>query len=141
MIIFDVNLLVAAYRSDHPHHERVHPWLGKVVASSRPIAVPDLVWVGFVRICTNPRIFSVPSGLGQTLDFVGAFVAQPTYVHLGGLPHGIGAFTDVAREADASANLVADAYIAAVALHWAASVATLDRDFRRFDGLSIIEPD
>jgi predicted nucleic acid-binding protein len=46
----------------------------------------------------------------------------------------------VAGSASAAANLATDAYIAAFALSWAASVATLDRDFRRFDGLRIIEP-
>ena len=43
------------------------------------------------------------------------------------------------RSAKASANLVTDAYIAAAAIALGATVVTFDRDFRRFDGLSVLE--
>ena len=43
------------------------------------------------------------------------------------------------RGADASANLVTDAYIASAAMAMGATVVTFDRDFRRFDGLSVLE--
>ena len=43
------------------------------------------------------------------------------------------------RDAGASADLVTDAYIAAAAISLGATVVTFDRDFRRFDGLSVLE--
>lgn len=132
--------MLAAFRTDHPHHSRVRPWLDDVLAGTTPVAVPDVVWIGFVRLCTNRRVFTVPSGLDDTLAFVRAFTAQPTYLHLGGLQDGIEPFLETVSASFASANLVTDAYIAAIAQAWAASVATLDRDFRRFDGLRIVEP-
>jgi toxin-antitoxin system PIN domain toxin len=140
VIVLDVNVVVSAFRADHPHHLRVRPWLERVLATTTPIAVPDLVWVGFVRLCTNRRVFPVPSAVDETLAFVRAVTAQPAYVHVGGLGASIDPFLDVVADSAASANLATDAYIAAVALGWAAQVATLDRDFRRFDGLRIIEP-
>lgn len=140
MIVLDVNILVAAFRADHPHHERVRPWLDGVLGQVTPIAVPDVVWVGFVRLCTNHRVFEVPSSLGETVAFARAFVAQPAYVPVGGLSDGIEPFLELAISSSATANLATDAYLAALALAWAASVATLDRDFRRFDGLRVIEP-
>jgi toxin-antitoxin system PIN domain toxin len=140
VIILDVNVVVATFRADHPHHGRVRPWLEDVLSGSIPVAVPDVVWVGFVRICTNQRVFTVPSGLDDTLAFVRAFTALPTYVHLGGHRDGVEPFLETASASAASANFTTDAYIASVALVWAAAVATLDRDFRRFDGLRIVEP-
>lgn len=140
MIVLDVNVLVAAFRADHTHHERVRPWLTETLASGAAIGVPDVVWVGFVRLCTNPRVFPVVSSIDETLAFVRALTAQPGYVHLGGLHDDLGVFLTVVASSEAAANLTTDAYIAAVALSLAAAVATLDRDFRRFDGLRIIEP-
>lgn len=140
MIVLDVNILLAAFRADHPHHGRVRPWLDGVLRRATAIAVPDVVWVGFVRLCTNRHVFPVPSDLAEAVDFARAFVAQPGYVSVSGLNDGIEPFLELAKSSSASANLTTDAYLAAVALAWAAPVATLDRDFRRFDGLRVIEP-
>lgn len=140
MIVLDVNVLVAAFRADHVHHDRVRPWLEETLRSSTPIGVPDIAWVGFIRLCTNPRVFSVVSTIDETLEFVRAFSAQPGYVHLGGLKDGIEPFLDTVGSSSAAGNLITDAYIATIALSLAAGVGTLDRDFRRFDGLRIVEP-
>ena len=139
MIVVDVNILIAAFRSDHPHHTRVRPWLMSTFAEGEKVGVPDVAWVGFIRICTNPRVFAVASSIDETLAFVRAIAAQPGYVHLGGLAS-IDPFVEVVANADAAGNLTTDAYIASIALSLAAPVATLDRDFRRFDGLRIVEP-
>lgn len=140
MIVLDVNIVVAAFRADHPHHARVRPWLDRVLAAAMPLVVPDVVWLGFVRLCTNSRVFAVPSSLEETVEFVRAMTGQPGYLAVSGLEGGIEAFLDLAVSSSAAANLATDAYIASIALGWAAPVATLDRDFRRFDGLHIIEP-
>lgn len=73
------------------------------------MAVPDVVWVGFVRLCTDRRVFSVPAGLDDTLGFVRAFTAQPSYLHLGGLQDGIEPFLQTVSTSSASANLATDA--------------------------------
>lgn len=140
MIVLDVNVVVAAFRADHPHHERVRPWLDGILRTSAPFAVPDVVWLGLVRLCTNPRVFPVASTIAETLAFARALAAQPSYVHLGGLRDGIEPFLTMVAEASAGANLTTDAYIAAIASVWAADVATFDRDFRRFDGVRHVEP-
>ncbi|HWI31883.1 MAG TPA: TA system VapC family ribonuclease toxin [Microbacterium sp.] len=138
--MLDVNVLIAAFRSDHVHHTQVLPWLRRTLDDAVPITAPDTVWVGFVRLTTNHRIFEVPATLEESLAFVSAMTAQPTYVHVGGLLRNLGTFVDVCREASAIGNLVTDAYIAAIAVARACPVATLDRDFRRFEGLKIVTP-
>lgn len=48
---------------------------------------------------------------------------------------------NVVEDAEAAANLVPDAYIAAMAIEHDCAVATFDRDFRRFDGLRVVTPE
>lgn len=140
MIVLDVNVVLAAYRADHVHHEAVRPWLERQLSEGEHIVVPDLVWVGFLRLVTNPRIFTAPSGVEQAFEFVEALTAQPAYVAFPGLPQGLSRLRRLSIDSDARGNLIPDAYVAAVADSLACAVATLDRDFRRFDGLRLVTP-
>jgi len=72
--------------------------------------------------------------------FANDVIAQPTYRTVPGLNFGIGPLFTLMAQADARGNLVTDAYIAAVALQLGATVATYDRDFRRFDSLKLVTP-
>ena len=140
MIVLDVNVLLATYRADHAHHELVKPWFDATFLPGADMVVPDLVWVGFLRIVTNNHVFEVPSTLTEAFAFLDAVTSSPAYLTVPGLQSGWGAVREIAAEADARGNLVPDAYIAAVALTHAAPVATMDRDFRRFTGLKIVDP-
>jgi uncharacterized protein len=140
MFVTDVNILVAAFRLDHPHHSVVRPWLDRQLAAVESFVVPDLVWAGFVRVVTSKRIFTVPATIDNALDFVDAIRAQRSYMPLPHLPKVLDLFGAVCRTQQVSGNLVTDAYIASVALSLGAPVATLDRDFRRFESLKIVEP-
>ncbi|MCL2781796.1 MAG: PIN domain-containing protein [Actinomycetia bacterium] len=141
MIVADVNVLLAAHFESHPHHSQAHPWLVRALANDGdPVVVPDLVWVGFVRLATNPRVFDPPSTLTEAMAFVSAVLGAPGYQSMPGLLDGVGQFLAVCRSALVPSRLVTDAYIAAVAIAHACPVATFDRDFRRFDGLDTIIP-
>jgi len=140
VIVADVNILVATFRPDHPHHAIVRPWFDKQLESLESLVVPDLVWAGFVRVVTSKRIFTIPATVHNALDFVDALRAQPSYMAVPALPNVLDIFGNVCRTQQVSGNLVTDAYIASVALSLGAPVATLDRDFRRFEALKIVEP-
>ena len=140
MIVLDVNVLLAVYRADHPHHDAVRPWFDRTLVPGADIVVPDLVWVGFLRIVTNSHVFEVPSTLAEALSFLDAVTGAPAYASVPGLRGTWDVMRELATEADARGNLVPDAYIAAVAMTHGAPVATMDRDFRRFTGLKIIDP-
>ena len=140
MIVLDVNVLLAAYRADHAHHEVVKPWFDKTLVSGADVVVPDLVWIGFLRIVTNNHVFDVPSALAEAFSFLDAVTGSPAYVSVPGLRDSWDVVREIATEADARGNLVPDAYIAAVAMTHGAPVATMDRDFRRFTGLKITDP-
>ncbi len=140
MIVLDVNVLLAAFRQDHPHHAPVRPWFEQTLARETAVVVPDLVWVGFLRIVTNDHVFAVPSPIGEAIAFLEAVTETASYVPVAGLSRGWSGFAGLAVEARAAGNLVPDAYVAAVADALACPVATMDRDFRRFPGLTVVDP-
>jgi hypothetical protein len=61
MILPDVNVLVYAHRHDVPDHAHYRSWLEDAVASDAAFGVADIVLSGFLRVVTNPRIFSHPT--------------------------------------------------------------------------------
>ena len=140
MMVADVNIMVAAFRLDHPHHTVVRPWFDRQLVSAESLVVPDLVWTGFVRVVSSKRIFTVPATMDDALEFVDSVRHQRNYVAMPHLPEVLDVFGDVCRTQQVSGNLVTDAYIAAVALSLGAPVVTLDRDFRRFESLKIVVP-
>ena len=140
MIVLDVNVVLAAFRQDHAHHSLARPWLERVLAGRSQFVVPDLIWVGFVRLVTNSHIFEVPSTPAEAFEFVDAVCAAPSYVHVSGLHDGPTPFKETALSSDSWGNLIPDAYLASIALSHACPVASFDRDFRRFDGLEIVVP-
>jgi hypothetical protein len=140
VIVLDVNVVLAAFRQDHPHHERTRPWFERLLRDEDDVIVPDVVWVGFIRLVTNRRVFEVPSTLREAFAFVDAVCAASAYHRVAGLVDGLGVFRDVSVGSDSSANLVPDAYIASVALSHGCPVGSFDRDFRRFDALEIVVP-
>jgi toxin-antitoxin system PIN domain toxin len=140
-MVLDVNVLIAADRRDHPEHLATKSWLEDLLSrTGTNVIVPDLVWVGYLRIVTNRRVFAVPTTVGEATEFVRAVCAAPGYLAAPGLPEGLAPFLALCQESRASANLITDAYIAAVARVNACPVATFDRDFRRFDGISLVVP-
>ncbi|MCL2482147.1 MAG: PIN domain-containing protein [Propionibacteriaceae bacterium] len=141
MIVVDVNVLVYAHRQDSESHDPARAWLeDKLGTPGEDIVIPDLVWVGFARVSTNARVFREPSTINDVSAFVREIVSQPTYRAIPGLSTGIEPLLTEIDQGQARGNLVVDAYIASVARHIGASVATFDRDFRRFDGLRLITP-
>ncbi len=138
MVIPDVNVLVYSFRQDTPAHQPAYEWLaGSLGSPTEEVVVPDIVWVGFARVSTNPRVFAVPSTPNEVAGFAESVTQQPTYRAIPGLTVGIKPLFNLMTESDSRGNLVTDAYIAAVAKHLGATVVTYDRDFRRFDNLSL----
>lgn len=140
MIVLDVNILIAAFRRDHPHHEIAHPWLATRLGGVEDIVVPDAVWSGFLRIVTHPRAMVQPSSLDEAAAFIHDVANAPAYrtaATAGDAPQRL---VELCRTSQATGDLVPDAYIASVALSLGSAVATFDRDFRRFDGLAIVTP-
>lgn len=140
MIVVDVNVLLAAHLADHPHHDRALRWLQEALSRPGEVVIPDFVWVGFLRIATNRRIFQTPSTISAASAFAQTIATARGARSLPGHPDGISRFLELCVSTDATANLVPDTYLASIARALACPIATFDRDFRRFDDLEIVVP-
>ncbi|MGL5816711.1 MAG: type II toxin-antitoxin system VapC family toxin [Phycicoccus sp.] len=139
-LLLDVNVVLALFRADHPHHEPVRRWFDEVLAAGGSFAVPVTVWASFLRLATNRRVFRVPAPLGECFTFAEAMMAQPGHLPMGPGPRHLAILRLLCVEADAVGDLVPDAVLGAVAVEHGMTVATLDRDFARFDSVRHVRP-
>lgn len=131
----DVNVLVYAFRADLPEHEGSRRWLQETVASDAPFGLADLVLSGFLRVVTHPRVFKTATRLDEALAFAEELRRQPNRVVVQPGPRHWGIFERLCREGGVKGNLVADAYLAALAIESGCEWVTTDRDYGRFAGL------
>jgi len=140
MLLCDVNVLVYAHRGDATHHARYRSWLERALANEPAFGVSELVLSGFVRVVTHPRIFQDPTPLQTALAFAAALRDHPHAIPVyPGVQHW-GIFARLCESAGAKGNLVADAYLAALAIESGAEWITTDRDYARFPGLRYRHP-
>lgn len=135
MILFDVNVLLAAHRGDHPQYRLVRPWFDEELRGEEPFTVVDATWASFIRIATNRRIFPVPTPVDDAFAFLRSVRGQAQYVATAPGERHLDIFERLCRETDAVGDLAADAYLAAIAMEQDLEVISLDRDFARFPDL------
>ena len=135
MRLVDVNVLLYAFREDAPGHTDYRDWVNALVSSHEAYAVSDQVLSGFLRIATHPRVFHPPTPLARAIAFAEAYRDRPNAVFVAPGARHWGVFTKLCQNAGARGNLVADAWLAALAIEWGCELVTTDRDFARFTGL------
>jgi toxin-antitoxin system PIN domain toxin len=140
VLLLDVNVVVAAYRPQHPQHEGVRAWWDTALAEGERFAVPSTVWASFLRIVTSRRVFTVPATPSEAFGFIEAVSGQPQCIPAEPGPRHLKLLRDLCEQADAAGDLVPDAVLAAIALEHGASVATFDRDFARFSSVRHVWP-
>ena len=117
------------------NHARYKAWLEATVAGDEPVGLSELVLSGFVRVATHPRIFSRPAPIEAALAFANELRGQPNAVLLFPGERHWSIFERLCVAAGAKGNLVADAYLVALAIETGSEWVTTDRDFSRFSGL------
>lgn len=135
MILPDVNVLVYAFREDSPHHKRWRDWLERLVNSDEPYGMADQVLSGFLRVVTHARVFDPPAPLEKAWEFVEVLRARPNCVPISPGARHWDIFGRLVRESGCKGNMIADAYLAAMAIESGCEWATTDHDYARFKGL------
>jgi uncharacterized protein len=136
----DVNVLIYAHRAEAVEHQRYKSWLATLVSSPAPFALSDLVSVGFVRIVTNSRIWSVPTPPQLALEFIERLRGRRNCRPVQAGAEGWKIFSDLVTRTNAVGKLVADAHHAAIAIEHGCELVTADGDFARFPGLRYRHP-
>ena len=129
----DVNVLIYAHREDAPEHYRYAAWLKALAEADEPFAVAEIVLASFLRIVTNGRIFDPPTPMATAIAFCQRLVDWPRAVLVVPSRRHWDLLADLC--ANIEGPLVADAYLAALAIEHGCELVTTDSDFARFKGL------
>ncbi len=135
MILADVNVLVYAHREECERHREYRAWLEAVLSGVSAFGVSDFVLSGCLRILTHARIFDPPTPWAAALGFVRQVREHPNAVAIAPGPRHWPLFVELCGKTRARGNLVADAYLAALAIESGSEWITTDRDYARFPGL------
>ena len=134
----DVNVVVAASRTDHPHHAVARAWLEDTVAAAEAgasLTLMPMVLASFLRLVTSPRIFQVATPIEDALAFIDALLASPG-VQLAPLGPEWSKLRQLCIDKQLSANALPDAWLSAAVMHLGEHLVSFDRDFRKLLGRS-----
>lgn len=129
----DVNVLVAASRSDHPHHAVAREWLEEAVSAASggaAFTVMPMVLASFLRLVTSPRIFHMPTPIQDAVAFVDALLASPG-VQQARLGTEWSVLRQLCLEKRLGGNDLPDAWLSAAVAHSGEHLVSFDRDFRK----------
>jgi hypothetical protein len=129
----DVNVLVAASRTDHPHHAVARDWLEDAISASgagSALTLMPMVLASFLRLVTSPKIFQLPTPIEDAVAFVDALLASPG-VQLASLGPEWSKLRQLCLDRQLSGNDVPDAWLSAAAARMGEHLVSFDRGFRK----------
>lgn len=127
----DVNVLVAASRTDHPQHAPALAWLRIAIAAcgnGARLDILPMVASGYLRVVTHPKVFAQPTPIDAALDFLDTILATPG-VHMPPVGREWSALRRLCLDGGLSGNLIPDAWIAAAVQSLDSHLVTFDRGF------------
>jgi toxin-antitoxin system PIN domain toxin len=96
--------------------------------------------LAFIRISTNSRAIKRPLDSAEACKIVSSWLDQVNVNVIGAAERFWDLLKDQVLEAQVTGPLVTDAALAALALEHGATLCSVDRDFRRFRGLKLVDP-
>lgn len=140
MILVDANLLIYAVNRDSPFHATAKHWWQETLSGNQEVGLAWIVILAFIRISTRPAIFSKPLTAENAIAYVDEWLAQP-YVNLvNGSDNQWQIFRNLQLQVGTAGNLTSDTMLASLALELGASIYSADYDFKRFSGVTHINP-
>jgi len=140
MILIDANLLLYAYHPSAPQHEASRTWLEEMLSGPELVRFAWLTLWAFLRIGTNPRVYTSPLSTAEAEAAISSWLEQPTAGILEPGERHWEILGQLMRDGQTIGPLVMDAVLAAIALEHGAVLCSTDRDFSRFPGLKWINP-
>ncbi|MDP8961433.1 MAG: PIN domain-containing protein [Actinomycetota bacterium] len=140
MIALDANLLVYAHVQSYEQHQAARAWLEEQLTVLPRVGLPWTSLLAFVRLVTNPRVFSEPESIADAWGQVEAWLdAEPTWTPVPTSRHR-NVLAECLEHATIRANDVPDAHLAALAIEHGLRLATSDHGFARFERLNWFDP-
>jgi len=129
----DVNVLLAAFRTDHSHHAVARTWLESSLAACElgaTFRMIPLVMTSFLRLVTSPKIFKVATPIDNAIAFIDALLATPG-VEAATLGGEWPLLRKMCIEKKLRGNDLPDAWLAAAVIQLGEHLVTFDADFKR----------
>ena len=140
MILIDTNLLIYAVDRDSPHHARARRWFEATLSGTEWVGLAWLAVLAFLRITTHPGVMRKPLASEDAIAYVDGWLRQPFVRLVGpGEPHWP-ILRNLLQASGAAGNLTSDAHLAALAIEHGCTIASTDNDFRRFAGVTHVNP-
>jgi len=141
MIAVDSNLLVYAHREDSPWHNAAYARIAELAQGPAAWAIPWPCIHEFLSIVTHPRIYAPPTPLEKAIAQVEAWLESPSLVLLSESGDYWPQLRSILQTGRVSGPQVHDARVAALCQqHGVSELWTIDRDFSRFQGLTVRNP-
>jgi len=122
--LLDVNLLVALLWANHEHHAEASEWFRS--RGDGGWATCPLTQAGFVRVSSNPRVFSDAPSPSKVVEILHRNTRHPTHRFIKddlALSKAVGPFLD----RFSGHQQTTDAYLFGLAIHHRCVLATFDR--------------
>jgi len=140
VIVVDASILIYAFITDYEEHPRAFDWLEAQFAEAARVALPWANLLSFVRLVTNPRIFDPVVSMSAAVEQVRRWTEVENVWHPEPGARHVDLLDAYLRIPGLRADDVPDAHLAALAREHGLTLATNDRGFSRFDGLSVVNP-
>jgi uncharacterized protein len=140
MILVDANLLLVAEDSQAALHAGARDWWDMQLSGDDPVCLCWTVLTAFVRIGTNPRVYQRPLTIPEARARVQSWLEQPCVRIIHATGRHLDVFGHLLAAGQATANLVPDAHLAALAIEHGCVRYSTDGDFARFPGLTWKNP-
>lgn len=140
MILVDANLLLYAEDSRSSRHSEARKWWVAQLSGSSAVCLCWSVISAFLRISTNGRAYHRPLTLEEATERVQSWLDQPCVRIVQPTQRHWHIFREMLTAGEATANLVSDAHLAALAVEYGCQLNSTDADFARFPGLAWRNP-
>jgi toxin-antitoxin system PIN domain toxin len=140
MILVDTNILLYAEDKLSPLHEDARQWWDTQLSGEFPVCLCWSILASFFRISTNRQIFIKPLTMKQAITRVQSWIDQPCVRLINPTENHWQIFRTMLLEGQATANLVVDAHLAALAIEHGCTLYSTDSDFSRFPKLKWKNP-
>ncbi len=140
MILVDTNILLYAEDQLCPQHSAAREWWDAQLTDDSPVCLCWTVINAFLRIGANSRVYHRPLTIDEAIDRVQSWFGQPCVQLIQPTKNHWEIFSHLIVEGQASANLITDAHLAALAIEHGCTLYTTDTDFARFPKLKQNNP-
>lgn len=140
MILVDANILIYAVNRDADQHRKARNWLEQALSGSTEIGFAWIVILAFIRVTTRAGIMARPLHFTHALSYVDGWLSQSNAILVSPGERHWPIFRNLLSGTGSAGNLTSDVHLAALAVEYGAEIYSADYDFRRFTGITHINP-